>query len=365
MSSAATPRHLDALTGLRGLAAWGVVLYHIRHSLAGLLPAPVIAALGKGYLAVDLFFVLSGFVIWYNYAARIQAGGWGEARVFLWRRFARVWPLHVAVLGGFAGFALLLGLTGRDTSGYPWAELPLHFALVQNWGFLPALAWNHPAWSISTELAAYLLFPALVAAWRWERLPSWALLAIAGALALAIHLLFAWNGETTLGARIEQLGLWRCLAGFAMGMVMSILWQRWRGSRQAALSAGMACALVLALAGILALPETAFVPVAFFTGLLALALSRGMLARLLGGKVLTWLGEISYSTYLAHFGLFIVFKLLFVDASLQLSWGQFIGFLALVLAASVALYHGLEKPAQRWLNRHPPRWAVPAPQPAE
>ena len=50
----AAPRHLDALTGIRGIAAWGVVLYHIRLSLAGLLPAPAIAALGKGYLAVKM-----------------------------------------------------------------------------------------------------------------------------------------------------------------------------------------------------------------------------------------------------------------------------------------------------------------------
>jgi peptidoglycan/LPS O-acetylase OafA/YrhL len=365
MSSAAAPRHLDALTGIRGLAAWGVVFYHIRHSLTELLPAPVIAALGKGYLAVDLFFVLSGFVIWYNYAARIGEGGWGQTKLFLWRRFARVWPLHGAMLAGFAGFAVLLEVTGRDSAGYPWAELPLHLLLVQNWGLLPQLTWNHPAWSISTELAAYLLFPALVSAWRWEKLPSWALLGIAGLLAAGLHGLFAWHGEATLGARIEQLGLWRCLAGFGMGMVLCQLWQRWQGSRLAAQNAGLACALVLALAGLLALPETMFVPAAFFAGLLFLALSRGAIARLLGGKVLTYLGEISYSTYLAHFGLFVVFKLLFVDASLQLGWGQLLGFLALVLAASVALYHGLEKPAQRWLNRHPPRWAAPTPQPAE
>ncbi len=358
--SQAAPRHLAALTGIRGLAAWGVVLYHIRLSLSGLLPAPVITALGKGYLAVDLFFVLSGFVIWYNYADRIQAGGRSEARVFLWRRFARVWPLHGAVLGGFAVFALLLGATGRGTAGYPWAELPLHLLLVQNWGFLCELAWNHPAWSISTELAAYLLFPALVALGRWEKLPSWALLGIAGSLALAIHLLFAWHGEPTLGARIEQLGLWRCLAGFAMGMVLCLLWQRWQGSRQIAQAAALACVGSLGLGIGFGLPETAFVPAAYFTGLLALALDRGAVARLLGGKVLTYLGEISYSTYLAHFGLFIVFKLAFVDASLQLGWGQLLGFLALVLAASALLYHGLEKPAQRWLNRHPPRWAIPA-----
>jgi peptidoglycan/LPS O-acetylase OafA/YrhL len=97
----ASPRHLDALTGIRGIAAWGVVLYHIRLSLTGLLPAPVIAVFAKGYLAVDLFFILSGFVIWYNYAARIADGGAGAARLFLWRRFARVWPLHGAILAGF------------------------------------------------------------------------------------------------------------------------------------------------------------------------------------------------------------------------------------------------------------------------
>ena len=51
------------------------------------------------------------------------------------------------------------------------------------------------------------------------------------------------------------------------------------------------------------------------------------------------------------------FKLAFVDASLQLGWAGLGGYLGLVLVASVGLYHGLEKPAQRWLNRHPPRWA--------
>lgn len=358
--STASPRHLDALTGIRGIAAWGVVFYHIRHSLADLVPAPIIAALGKGYLAVDLFFILSGFVIWYNYAARIRNGGAAQARLFLWRRFARVWPLHAAVLCGFVALALLLAATGRSTSGYPWTELPLHFALVQNWGFLPELAWNHPAWSISTELAAYLLFPALVAAVHWERLPTWALLGLAAGLAAALHSLFALSGESSLGARIEQFGLWRCLAGFGMGMVLSIVWQRWQALSHLALPAALAGAALLLLSWAGRLPETATVPAAFFCGLLALALGRGPVARLLGSRPMVYLGEISYSTYLAHFGLFIVFKLLFVDDTLQLGWIQLAGFTLLVLVASVMLYHGLEKPAQRWLNARAPRWAIPA-----
>ncbi|WP_088309220.1 acyltransferase family protein [Novosphingobium sp. B 225] len=355
--AAAKPHHLDALTGIRGIAAWAVVFYHIRLSLVDLLPAWTIAALGKGYLAVDLFFILSGFVIWYNYADKLRRGGWAEARLFLWRRFARVWPLHAAVLGGFVGLVTLLLATGRDASGYPLEQLPLHFALVQNWGLTDALSWNHPAWSISTELAAYLLFPLVVMAARWEHWPRWALYALLLAMAGTVHAVFAAHGYTTLGEDISGLGLWRCLPEFAMGMVLCILWQRWTSSGGRAWRAAMACLFWFTMCLAWRLPETALVPGLFFLALAALSLDTGPVSRLLGNKVLTYLGEISYSTYLAHFLLFIVWKLLFVDASLQLGWLGLGGYLGSVAAASVGLYHGLEKPAQRWLNRRPPQWA--------
>ena len=366
MTAQASPRHLDALTGIRGIAAWAVVFYHIRLSLTGLLPVPVIEWLAKGYLAVDLFFILSGFVIWYNYAPRIRQGGAAETRLFLWRRFARVWPLHAFILAGFIGFAALLLVTGRDMAGYPLTELPLHILLVQNWGLTGELTWNHPAWSISTELAAYLLFPAAVLLARWEDWPDWALLMLAMALALTVHLIFAASGHTALGEDIAGLGLWRCLPEFSMGMILCILWQRWQAAPRAALWALLAALAWGAGGWALDLPETALVPPVFFALLLALALDRSAIARVLGGRALTYLGEISYSTYLAHFFLFILFKLAFVDDSLQLNGAQLAGFIALVAGASVALYHGVEKPAQRWLNRRPPRWASrPTAVPAE
>ncbi len=346
--------HLEALTGIRGLAAWLVVLYHIRFSLGTLLPGQAIAALGKGYLAVDLFFVLSGFVLWYNYGDRLRAGGWGETLAFLWRRLARIWPLHLFILAGFVALALLFALTGRDASDYPFAELPLHALLMQNWGFTRELAWNHPAWSISTELAAYLLFPLAVRLFRRDRLPVPALIGAALLLLAAIHVLFALNGETGLGAEISRLGLWRCLMEFTLGTIACRLWTAWRDRRYAAVPTGLACAGILCAGVAFSLPETAFVPAAFVTGILALALDRGVVARALGGKAIRYLGEISYSTYLAHYFLFILFKLAFVDRSLQLGWIGFGGFLAMVLAASIALYHGVEKPAQAWLNRHRP-----------
>lgn len=353
-------RHLDALTGIRGLAAWGVVLYHIRLSLVNLLPGEVIAVLGKGYLAVDLFFVLSGFVIWYNYAARLSATGWDGVPGFLWRRFARVWPLHAAILGLFGVFALALALKGKSTAGYPLGELPAHVLLIQNWGLTPDLSWNHPAWSISTEFAAYLAFPLIVAVLARRRLSLGTLLGAAMLLGTALHALFRLTGHDQLGEAIAQMGLWRCLGEFTMGALLCLVWERC-ASRPGASAWGWSGLLaILAGAWIFAPAESAIVPMAFFTGLLALALDQGLPARLLSSRIMVYLGEISYSTYLAHFGLFIVYKMIFVDASLQLGWGQLAGFLALVLTVSAGLYHGLEKPAQRWLIERAPAWSRPA-----
>lgn len=354
-------RQLDALTGLRGIAAWLVVLYHVRLSLVRLLPADVIAVLGRGYLAVDLFFMLSGFVIWYNYADRLRVGGWSATWQFMWRRFARVWPLHAVVLGAFVGFAALLALSGRSTDGYPLAELPLHVLLIQNWGFTQALAWNHPAWSISTEFAAYLLFPLLVATWRWNATRTIAVAGGVAALAMLLYAAFAVHGHDRLGDDIAGLGLIRCLIEFAMGCLMCVLRARWDGKGGAARNAALSCLAIVAAGSALKLPETAVVPAAFWSALLALSLDRGPTARALACAVPRYLGEISYSTYLAHFGLFIAYKLAFVDTGLQLTWPTFAGFAVLVLAVSIGLYHGVEKPAQRWLNRQQPSLKSPAP----
>ena len=153
---------LLALTSIRGIAAWWVVLFHMRLLLVPWLPVGAIRVLDHGNLAVDLFFVLSGFVIALNYGERL-AGDWRATGDFLFRRFARIYPLHLLILGGFAlyaGGAILFGsatLAGQDP-GYFLASL----FLVQNWGFTDALRWNVPAWSISTEALAYLLFPVLV-----------------------------------------------------------------------------------------------------------------------------------------------------------------------------------------------------------
>lgn len=355
--SNAAPR-LDALTGIRGIAAWLVVFYHVRASVQTIVPQAVIDLFAKGYLAVDLFFVLSGFVLWFNYGGRLREGGRAQAWPFLWRRFARVWPLHAFILALFVALALTLVVTGNPNPRYPFAELPLHILLLQNWGMTDHLSWNDPAWSISTEFAAYLVFPLIAASARWDRMSTAMLVSIALALCAGIALLFTAAGNGSLGGYIAQIGVWRCLGEFCLGIVACLLWSKWHGRPHAAAWPALGCCIVLATGLLLGLPETVFVPAAFFCGILALALDRGTVSRLLSTRVAVYLGEISYSTYLAHFLLWILFKIAFVDHDLQVGWPGLSGYMALVALASVGLYHGVEKPAQAWLNARRPRWAT-------
>ncbi|BCA64302.1 hypothetical protein HMP09_3536 [Sphingomonas sp. HMP9] len=346
MIDRAPVHELRALTGVRGIAAWFVVFYHIRLSIAGL-PTVLREVFAKGYLAVDFFFLLSGFVIWLTWSDRIRSGGRASIPRFLQKRIARIWPLHLVTLGGAVALALLFRATGRSDPQFAFPELPLHVLLLQNWGFTHHLAWNDPAWSISAELGAYLLFPLLVMAVDWRRLPSAVLLALAGLLLLALHLAI---GSPTLGTDIPRYGLLRCLVEFTTGSIVCALWLRWRTAR-AAIEAATFIAIALIIIWIAGLPETLVVPALFATLLLLLALTTGRSHNPFETSTIHYLGEISYATYLSHFILWKAFKLVFVSNANAVLPTTIALYLAIVLAASIALYHLVERPAQRWLNR--------------
>jgi peptidoglycan/LPS O-acetylase OafA/YrhL len=337
---------LRPLTSIRGLFAWAVVLYHVRLACMGWMPISVIHVLAKGYLAVDVFFLLSGFVIWLNYGERLR--GRKAAADFLVRRIARIWPLHAAMLVFALTLALLLLGTGRPAWNFPFAELPLHVLMIQNWGFTTALSWNNPAWSISCEWAAYLLLPVAVMMVPARRVPTWVLAGLALVPLLLLFALLHATGNTSLGADIAQFGVARCLAEFGCGAMLCALWKRWRGKRSAEI--GCAIAGVAMMTGwALGLPETLAFPFASAVLLLALALGAERARHPLSGRWVHWLGEISYATYLSHFLLFFAVKLVLVRDEHDAAPWVIALYLLLVLAASAALYHGVERPAQRWM----------------
>lgn len=331
------------LTAIRGLAAWWVVLFHLRFLLAPWLPAEAIAALANGNLAVDLFFVLSGFVMYLNYGHRVTLERDSIAD-FLCRRFARVYPLHLLMLLGFLAHAAAAASFGRSPvpdPGYFVASL----LLVQNWGFHDALSWNVPAWSISAEFFAYLAFPVLLVLIAPARRPAWFLVGLIAALGVSVQLVFQAFALPFPNA-VAETGLFRCLLQFAAGMVLCELHRRLHGHHRLAWPL---LALALGLGAAFMLFSAPVVPLAWAALVLALGLGKGRGP--LASPPLVWLGRISYATYLGHYFLLILFKYLFVEEGEAVPPLLLGLYLLAVLAASALLYHGFERPAQRRLLR--------------
>ena len=347
--------NLRGLTGARGIAAWFVVLYHLRFSL-GVSPS-MMDVLAKGYLAVDFFFVLSGFVIWLSYVDRIRTRRWAAVPDFLMRRIARIWPLHLVMLAFAVALAGLLFVTGRPADPrFDFADLPAHIFLVQNWRGYGSLDWNDPAWSISCELFAYLLFPLLALSIDWRRLPTWAIIGATSLVIAVLASIMALRGLTTLGQFIPQFGLLRCTAEFTCGTAVAALWLRYRQApRLPFILASVVAIIAFATFVSGAVVEMASIPATFVALVLALALTANVPGNPLAGRALVYLGDISFATYLSHSLLWKAYKLVFVRDVSAVPIPTMIAFLLLVLAASVFLYHLVERPAQRWLNKLPSR----------
>lgn len=335
-------RHYWSLTSLRGIAAWWVVLYHFREAL-GDVPALLQAVLDQGFLAVDLFFVLSGFVIYANYHhlfERITARAMGE---FMLRRFARIYPLHFCIL--LLYLANPIAITLFSTAGTPGDRYsPGYFVaslfLVQNWGFLDGPRWNIPAWSISTELGAYLLFPLMALVLR--RVAS-TLMRVLGIVVSCVVIAWVYRtqGAESIGDEIASLGLFRCVTEFAIGVLIGGL------LRSGAITSGaqvpcLAGSLLLAILGVTAgWPDYFWIPVAFALLVAALVASPRS-DRWLSARLAVYLGEISYSTYLVHYLVKDWVKFL----SRDVGPAQFTIYLASVLLLSMLLYRFVERPGR-------------------
>jgi peptidoglycan/LPS O-acetylase OafA/YrhL len=171
-------------------------------------------------------------------------------------------------------------------------------------------------------------------------------------LATVLAAVMGWNGADILDRDIPRFGLLRALTEFSMGTFVCVLWRRWRARPRPAVALAAALAGGAVTLGLAAdAPETLVVPLFLAGLLLVLALTADRAGNPLAARPIRYLGEISYSTYLVHFLLYIVFKILFVEDPANVPPVLIGLFLLLTFLASVALYHGVERPAQRALNR--------------
>ena len=186
---------------------------------------------------------------------------------------------------------------------------------------------------------------------RFRRSLGVNLLLIAG-LCLLLWQVFAVQGQARLGDDISGNGLIRCLIEFFIGVLVCSIWQQADGNVQRWLNPlimgiGLGSAALWS-AGVL--PEPLAVPALFAATVYGLAQSSGQAHNPLSSKALIRIGDISYSTYLVHFFLWIVFKLLFVADPSNVSLPLMMSFFALTYAASEILYRFVENPGRKWVQ---------------
>jgi peptidoglycan/LPS O-acetylase OafA/YrhL len=300
------PSELRGLTPLRGIAALWVVFYHFSNDyLTQLNTKDFSHIIPKGYLAVDLFFLLSGFVLAHVYGAGLECGRPCRFLPFIRARLARVYPLHLFVLIAFVSLTLAIGGL-HHPSGEITAPIPLTgerslTALIANLFMLQGvhaggLSWNYPAWSISTEFMAYLAFPLLLPmVWRaGPRLRLGLAVVLLGALAG-----FSYATNDYFNQWDGALAVLRCLDEFLLGCVAYVSFGRKEGGILG--SDWIAFATLGLLLLLLQSNGPDIATVLLFALLIGATVANdGRFAQLLNARPLVWLGQISYSLYLVQ-----------------------------------------------------------------
>lgn len=350
-------REIRSLTGLRGVAACMVMFFHASLPPGAGDGGPFLIIIRHGYLWVDFFFVLSGFVMALTYSRDFLARGTARAfPAFIAQRIARIWPLYIfasVVMLPFSpvwhgGATTWLQVTGRAVA---------NLLMIQSWGFSPSMNLN--AWSISTEWLAYMTFPALL----WLALRSGkhtSMIVAAGCVLILCGLTWLpaiaiWQGGLATNDPYSANPLFRCLAEFTLGLLAFRASQIFQGQAVAAsrVAAPMICILIVALFTTSALD--AVIAALFPLLVLSLSQDRGVVARMLGSKPIHWLGMLSYSIYLLH--------PLFSEIRWHLQWrleaanvphAAFLPVLIMlcgtILASMLTLYY-VERPGRMLLRR--------------
>ena len=288
------PTRFRTLDSLRGVAAIVVALFHRD-----------MKDVFSGYLAVDFFLVLSGFVLSHSYLYRERSiSVWS----FIGKRLARLWPLHVASI--FLMYGLYYAI-------YRQAPFPKHcnlttflqnLALVQNIGLPPQIwSWNYPSWSISIEFWINVLFITCIT----RRTRNSTLLALA---ALGLGIILWQTGHLNTNYKnyftFFNSGLIRGLASFFLGILSYRLFLAYRdhgGIRKFANVLELTCipiTLLLLFASKLGYAQWELLAPFLFLFMVPLfAFEHGIVSRLL--RPIDYLGTISYSIYLGHLTVFL------------------------------------------------------------
>ena len=359
-TSQAARVNIDPLTGFRFLAAMLVFVSH--YDIPGL-TGTALRATRSGYAGVTLFFVLSGFVIAYNYLDRFESGGpGGLVRDYLVARLARVYPLYFCFI--------VFGYLAQGMTSLPW----IHLLALQAWSpdVTVAFGVNAASWSIGVEVFLYLAFPLLIPALAklrvlvtMRRLVAASAVVVAAMLWAALY--FAADGRASLPLEdpaSARRWLYRMpaarLGDFLLGIFGAAFFMRFARSdpqslRNWSMVTYLAAAALLLLLAAKKNFHSAFswdlayaVPAILM--ILGLAINRRTaISRFLGSAPLILLGQASYAFYLVHLPASPLHHGTVRGVPYQLA--LYLAFLGLVIALSIGLHIAVETPARQWLRK--------------
>jgi len=369
---AAAPRgggtkvRLDALDSLRGLSALMVVLFHANFSPL-LYDLPIIR---HSYLFVDFFFVLSGFIMYYNYGRLTDTAAFRE---FIGMRFFRLYPLHFALLMIFVAANALYAFIRGTGHGTPAASGDNGFDLILNLLLLNGLdirppSFNTPSWSISTEFWTYVLFGSTLLGFRNVGKYTMALVFASVCLCASFAVYLRYGVITGFTLFLFP----RCIFGFFLGALMGIVVDPGKiahtigGSPVGA--AFQAIAVIVAVSALIIVgfsPLDVLLPVLFAAVIGTFVIwPHTWLTQALSTRPLLWLGKHSYSIYMVHFFVLVqmmavlrvVFHIPLVDnrrfeLAPALGIAVTIFAIAIILVAASQTYRYIEDPGRRFGRR--------------
>lgn len=310
------PPVLHSLTSLRFFAAAWVLLFHFKEFFPGTTLQSASAA-RLGYLGVDFFFVLSGFVLALVYMPKIDDSRF-DYWSFLVRRVARIYPLHILTLVVTLGLSLIGLQLGWDFTVWNMADwqkretgeilraLFTHLTLIHAWGSTNGLLFNLPSWSISAEWFAYLLFPVFIIACARLFSRPIALVVFCSVALVALDMANTIATGHSLLKATWNIGALRIIPTFALGIALHRLGQAHSLGPRGSLLAFLIALVVLT--GLVAF-ETSEVMIALCLAaivFLAADAERNGHLKQLCNPFPVLLGEVSYGVYLWHFPLGIL-----------------------------------------------------------
>lgn len=286
-------RHLD---GLRIIAAVGVVLLHYsEYAKSNEAAHAVFEHIQHFNLFVDLFFAISGFVIAKQYLDKV--GGYRATTRFLWRRIARIYPLHLLTLSFYLviAAALQLGLArGENPTRYPLSDIPAQLFMLHA-VFGERLTFNFPSWSLSAEMVCYLLFPLLAAVLSKRRTLA-PLLFVVAILANGLAALAMDTGPWT--DWINRGGALRALPSFVLGITLYLYRAEIRQRPDIRSPFSLVLLLFLALGGLL--PATLALALVYTIAILAVRVDLTEQSTLLLHSGVDRWSDLTYSVYMLH-----------------------------------------------------------------